>query len=709
MIRYLFIPFFLLCCLYGYSQQNSENGWSLRAHDSLRVLVVFVEVEYDTLPELADVPEGRDEWRVGELPAYADSLFDPWEKSEPYGVMTRYFQEMSLGNFKVMGDYIPTLYRVNYSDIMRGGTGRMFQLVSEQMAADSVFVTANGLGLKDFDFWEDSPGSGQVKPPSKGSFQGVDHVMVLQRNYHKLRKGHGRASGSSFGMVGGKRTDSYSVFNGGHGLPFHMARHEMAHLLIGGNNFHAGGGNGPKFTSYFPSIQGGWSMLGAANSSFLTCSGWDRFWLGWKNPENQFEISARDENRKEVNSDIDISAGRRIFILRDFVTTGDAIRIRLPFIPEEEYQQWLWLENHTTQLLNNSPFDVFRYQHYDCVDGAKPGIYANMQIESNEKNGGNIYGKVRADYLRPLPADGIYDFMWEPEKDTLEPCVNPYHYYAYYCVDEFENPFSGNHALEIPYYWTDQQQLSDDNTRTPFTRRVGDEYERIALMGNARNGFRELEKKTIGIGTNPASSNMLTLLNTRRPTRADNRDNRKIYLSGLHVEILETFADGTIKLEVRFDDNLLTEKRRWCAPEIVLGNHMSNDADLIVENELRLDYGKTMTRFDLPDTVKGKLYFSDPTVLRVSDGAEMEVRSSVILENQSQVKIDRGGTLHLKRKSRVMIKSGEVYFARGAIFEGKGRFKIKKGAIIKCGDKATYKAVRKRTCNKRRVLLVGSG
>lgn len=708
MIRYLFIPFFLILYISAHSQQKSENGWSLRAQDSLRVLVVFVEVQYDTLPELADLPEGRDVWPVGELPTYADSLFDPWKKDVPYGVMTRYFSEMSLGNYTVFGDYIPILYQVNYSDIMRGGTGRMFQLVSDQIEADSGFVTANGLGLKDFDFWEDSPGSGQVKPPSTGSFQGVDHVMVLQRNYHKLRKSHGRASGSSFGMVGGKRTDSYSVFNGGHGLPFHMARHEMAHLLIGGNNFHSGGGNGPKFTSYFPSLQGGWAMLGAANSSFLTCSGWDRFWLGWKNPESEFPISARGENQAEVNSDIDSSAGRRTFIIRDFVTTGDAIRIKLPFIPDNEHQQWIWIENHTTKALNNSPFDVFRYEDNDCVDGAKPGLYMAMQVETNERTGGNIYGKVKADYLRPLPADGNYDYMWEPEKDTLEFCVNPNHYYPYYCLDEFENPFTGNHALEIPYYWTDQQKLSHDDSRLPLTRREGDKYERIALMGNARNGFRQFEKKAIGIGTNPSSANMLTLVNARRATRANERDNRKIYLNGLHVEILETFPDGTIKLEVRFDDNMLSENRRWCAPEIVLGNHMANAPDLIVESELRLDYGKTMTRFDQPDTVKGSIYFSDPTVLRIAEGAEMEVRDRVLLQNQSKLLIDGGATLDLKRKSRVVIESGEVYFANGAIFSGKGRFKIEKGAVITCADKSTYKAVRKRTCNKRRVLLGGS-
>ncbi len=704
-----FLTLILFFCLSAHSQQNSENGWSLPAHDSLRVLVVFVEVQYDTLPDLSDVPEGRDVWEVGDLPAYADSLFDPHKQDEPYGVMTRYFHEMSLGNYTVMGDYIPKLYKVNYSDIIRGGLGRIFQLTSDQIESDSVFVTANGFGLKDFDFWEDSPGSGKKKLPSTDEFEGADHVMVLLRNYHKLPKGNGRASGSSFGLVGGVRTNSYSVFNGGHRLPFHMARHEIAHLLIGGNNFHSGGGNGPKFTSYFTSLQGGWSMLGAANSSFLTCAGWDRYWLGWKNPENEFLISARDENRAEINGDIDTSSAPRTFILRDFITTGDALRIKIPFIPENEYQQWLWVENHTTKALNKSPFDVFQYEHHDCVESARPGIYMNMQIESNEKTGPNIYGKVRADYLRPLPADGYYDIKWEPEKAMLEPCVNPHNFHAYYCLEENENPFSGNHALEIPYYWEDKERLSSSDAREPFNRKEGDTYDRLALMGHARNGFREREKTVLGIGTNPSSSSVLTLLNTRRPTRESDRDNRKIYLNGLRVEIVESFPDGSVKLQVRFDDNELIEKRRWCAPEIVLGNHMENASDLIVKNELRLDYGRTMTRFDDPDTLKGEILFSDPTVFRVAEGAQMEVHDRVLLQNMSKMIVEDGALLNLKRKSRVVVESGEIYFAAGAKFTGKGRFKIEKGSKIICTDEETYKTVKKRTCNKRRVLRSDAG
>ncbi|MBK9539820.1 MAG: hypothetical protein IPO12_13910 [Flavobacteriales bacterium] len=48
-------------------------------------------------------------------------------------------------------------------------------------------------------------------------------------------------------------------------------------------------------------------------------------------------------------------------MLRDLVTSGDALRIRMPFLPEE-HQQWLWVENHQTYALNGSPTDRFHWE-----------------------------------------------------------------------------------------------------------------------------------------------------------------------------------------------------------------------------------------------------------------------------------------------------------------------------------------------------------
>lgn len=693
MIRSVTFALSLLAALSINAQKSSENGWSLPTKDTLRVLVFFVEIDYDTLPELDGLPKGKDAWPVGSLPAYADSLFDPFFREDPYALMTDYYRECSLGNFVVLGDYVPTLFTVPYSKIGRRGFTNIFKNVSQQLEEFGTLLTSRGLALMDFDLWKDSPGAGLAKIPSDSVFTGVDHAMILIRNYHKLPKGNGRASGSSFGLIGGKRTDTYSVFNGGHRIPFQILRHELNHLLLGGNNFHAGGGNSHNFQSYVPFIQGGWSMMGAAHSSFLTCAGWDRYRLGWKAKGNEHLISARSPNGEELNADLTRESGETEIILRDFVTTGDAVRIKVPFIPDNEYQQWIWLENHQTFRNNNSRFDRYHYEHAECMPPSEAGLFAYMQIDAEEKTGARIYSNVEADYLRQMPADGNYDFQWEDGPRDLKPCINYLDYIPYYTPSEFENPLSGNHCQEKPFYTTDSEKHGKETIRENQTRRVDGEYERQASFGHPRNGFRLGENSFLGIGTNPSTASMLTLLNRRKPTRSRPQNNRKIYLSGISVEILEEFGDGSIRLLIKFDDHKISEPRRWCGPEIVLNDHHRGGADLIVENHLRLDRGETMTRFSKPDTVNGKLYFNDPTVLTVENGAQMTVNDKIDIEGQSKLRFKPGSELNLD-KGRIHVLQGTIIFDYGSSIRGEGKIKVKKGGAIKCSGEELYESLK---------------
>src|SRR5690554_4711223 len=333
MIRKVIICF-LLFQTFGLSAQESRNGWALPVRDTLRVLMIFVEVDYDIDPALEVLPKGRDAWKPGQFPEYADEIFDVFPKEIPQGIMTKYYTESSLGNFTVLGDYLPDLYRVKWSSIQNQGPSRLLRELSNQFKNDSTLKSNSGLSLKDFDFWERSEGSGLPKRRSGEEFEGVDHVMVFTRNFHELPRDNGQASGGSMGFMNGKRIGSYSIFAGGYAFPFGILRHELNHLFIGGNNLHCCGGNAPRFQSYLPFVQGGWGMMGGANSSFLTCSGWDRYWLGWQNPDNDFLISARNEEGREINGDITRDNGTGIYVLRDFATDGDALRIQLPFIPE---------------------------------------------------------------------------------------------------------------------------------------------------------------------------------------------------------------------------------------------------------------------------------------------------------------------------------------------------------------------------------------
>src|SRR5262245_12874286 len=52
------------------NEQNSENGWYLSPHGTIRILVLFAEVEYDRNPQKDPQPNGSDHWPKGQLPKW---------------------------------------------------------------------------------------------------------------------------------------------------------------------------------------------------------------------------------------------------------------------------------------------------------------------------------------------------------------------------------------------------------------------------------------------------------------------------------------------------------------------------------------------------------------------------------------------------------------------------------------------------------------
>lgn len=695
------------------SQQNSEFGWALSPRDTLRILIFYVEIDYEEVTGLEQHPDGSKVWAVGELPDYADALFDAHYLEKPVGLMTQYYREISLGNLVVLGDYYPELITMKHSEVGNSPPS-VLRHITQRFENDSLLTTRHGFSLSDFDYRVQSPGIGKRKEWVAEGFEGVDHVMVVLRNYHRIPSETGQASPSSSIRLGGKRANTNSIFGGGRKVPFGIMRHELNHLFLGSNNFHCGGGNSPMFSSYFLHVQGGWSMMGAAHSSLLTCSGWDRHRLGWKAEGNEYLISARSLTGSEVHADLDptIDSRPREFILRDFVTTGDALRIKLPFIPEDKFQQWIWIENHGTARYNNSPFDRYQYGDRDCTADVPSGLFMALQADASQKEGKAVFQSVRADYLRPIPANGFYDAQWDPTPLKLDAyCINGVDYPPYALQRKFENPLSGNHEQEMhmrdfeePYGVLDAKDIVHPNTRI-----VPGGHQRFNFMGGRDHAFHTGGNTRLGIGTNPSSASMLTKVNNRRPARPHPQDNEAVYLSGVAVEILETLPDGAIHLRVYFDDHLLENDRRWAGPKIVLSNHRKEGADLTVEGSLTLARGETPTRLNDPDTLSdGKVVFSDPTLLTVQTGAEMEVQGRLNLLDDSKLHIEEGALLTVSRGSKVVVAGQTVLVAHpGAHIEGRGRFRIGRNAAVHCADEATYRHLQSRTFQKKRILLQG--
>jgi hypothetical protein len=91
-------------------------------------------------------------------------------------------------------------------------------------------------------------------------------------------------------------------------------------------------------------------------------------------------------NTKRMNGDLDatVLSDTGYYYLRDFATTGDAIRIKLPYIdPSKEFPEYIWIENHNGKNMNGVEFDTWQYQDAACVYAFGLWIYMYLQIDKD--------------------------------------------------------------------------------------------------------------------------------------------------------------------------------------------------------------------------------------------------------------------------------------------------------------------------------------
>jgi len=672
------------------AEMNSENGWHITTHGMVKVLMLFVEIDYDENPLDDPMPNGHHNWMPRELPAYADDVFDAEPLGEPRARMTRYYHMCSLGNLRVLGDYFHETITLKESEVGRLNLTTIKRAITDRLHSPEMFLTGHGSLIESFDQWkrDTRPGLPRINEPDDPiSF---DHVMLFLRNFHGLRKDNGSASGSTFGALFGLRSDTYSQFNGGHELPDRILRHEFNHLLLGGNNFHCcGGGSTGNDTYFIPGVYG-WGLMGSANSSFYTCNAWDRHRLGWKQIGTNYLLSALSrDGTQELNSELhaDSSSHQGFYLLRDFATTGDAMQIALPHIPENQFRQYLWVENHQTVDRNGVEFDRFRFQDWEGMTKASPGLYMKHQVDKDTKTGSGVFGG-NALYLRPVLANGRFDVQWT--SDSLRSVITGNLLPVHRRPEKMKNPLTGSQDMEAVSFNKNPQDstLEFNDILDPWIEAGSDgQFHHAIHFGHERQAFRLGGNSRIGMGSNPSSASLVSYASGRNVPRTPNsKNNHSTYLNGISVEIVEERSDGSILVNVRFDDTAVTENTRWCSDTIVVSNNPHNDIDLEIaeRTSVLVDHGETATRRTDPTLRKGKQVFVSPTTMVFKPGTHTVLRrkSRLIVDNCSQLIIQPGARITIEKGAQIILKNGsEMHAGHGAIIENQKKgIKIRKGS-----------------------------
>lgn len=674
-------------------------------HGTVRVLLIFAEVNYTGTVADPTGQNGTLGWPAHQLPTWANNTnpdLNLFDHTAPQGApFTRYYQEASSGNFTVLGDYLVApgsnpLFQVNSTT---GVVSEANAFSAVNIALGTTISTGHSYNsIDDFDRWtignSSDPITGpgfQKTNPSTENPRKFDHVMIIWRN-SMGNNGTGFANpypSPSLTLLG-HGVNSYSMFGAYSSMPLNIARHEFGHLLYGPNNFHTGGGGWPEnvnngvwtnqYGQYWIAQSNGWSNMGLYNCSLLSWNAWDRQRMGWKAVDQTFEISARNPDMSEANGDLDATnpADAGTYILRDFVNTGDAIRIQLPFIdPITEYPEFLWVENHQGITQNLDPFDKWQHEPDpgdppSCIQGIVPGMQMYLQIDKEVRQDPDynvIYGGP-GDYLRPLDANGHYDDIIHPNTEYTT-CVCgqcPRHPYERHQPNpltgsadrRFESmDLDGNGALihsDVVDHWIEDQN--------------GTSVNELFNLGHARQVFTANAK--VGIGTNPSSATMMNSVGFDLD-RSNVKNLRRIYLNGVSVELLSQNGDGSITVQVRFDDVDVTNDARWCADEIQLNPVATSTGyslNVTAGNTITLDRGTTATRRSSPETYNGQQVFTSATLMRCpantwlnlapGSGFVVDNGSTLRIEAGSRMDVGNGAVLRVKRGGKLELMGGSV-------------------------------------------------
>jgi hypothetical protein len=685
------IKFLLLFCLLFIKineatqcQQSSQNGMELPVSGTIRVFLVFAECINDPNYSLIN----KSSWPPGEMPAKPDTFFDTiYNASEIHGAITKLYSEASFGKLVILGDYLNELVQIDYNTMIGKGATQVLDYLNDSIDSSTI-ITANGYDINgdDFDRWVvvcGRAGDTTYLPKVEAEDDYIDILYILWRVNSKINVDNTNYnSGKSYHDIKDKNGINLLIHGTNYtGNNWGVVRHEIAHSLIGGNEFHTGGRCGETGRATL-SKQGGYSLLNYDHGVLGTLyNGFDRWRLGWKDSNKQYYISALDANTlTPINTALNYLPGAQYhdYILRDFVSTGDVIRIKLPYVQSESdtvRNQYLWLENH--QMVSD----------LDLANRNAKGIYAYIQVGYDSLN---LFGNGDQQYLTFLQGLGNYDISYDDAS-------------AFYINYDKANPFTGNSVIQAaafnlvepnidstvtPWvYYTDKilagevinaQAVVKDGYRLPAS-----DYAYLTWPGWGTIHDPFLAGCKIGISSNPSAVPVLTyqVVSGVPNLTSQPYDNRNIYLNGLSFEVLEIQANGDAKVRIRYRDFDVNNDVRWCGP-IVLKERVD-----LKNGTILLDQGLTPTRPVNPIPFNGDTIYASPTVFttKAQGYFKMFEGTQVVVKNNSAFVSEQYGSLEIKDDAVYTLKTGSTLALRygsNLLIRGSGSIEVESGGYI---------------------------
>ncbi len=685
--RILLSVLLMLFAVAVFAQRNSWDGWMVKPRGEIRMLNFFVNIIYNVHPEREKPFAKTNHWNMVLLeslnqnpPDYLLRLMDTvYNPNNLYGCITRLYGESSFDELQITGDFV--IVNIKESRVLKLGSFNESNI--ENAAVD--FINEQGglqtmYGHNDISYYDN--GSGKI-----------GFIQFFFRNITKEYGGDSAGSGYfSTTMLRSKKlliNGNYYPFSGigtaqcvgTHDVslnPTGIVQHEISHSFFGPNSFHTSGGNHRRSGEYMPFLpmQCGYGLMGGSGSTLVSCNGYERWRMHWQHESNRnandWWIVARDIDGNPKNADISKEDGQQTFILRDFVTYGDAVRIKLPYKDSESSSnQYIWIENHQSGRNNKLDFLQFANES-DCRPQQVAGVYAYYQIGRDILSGANndVYYANERDNLRMIPAEGYWNYSYHVADTVYNiKCINWATHDCYYSRDA-ENPFCGTHDMEGHFSVSDDEDILSSAMEKPMWRKcIGRiQIDSLVSLGDTRDMF--CTHTNLNMGTNPSTCNTKTFYNSMTTGRCQysshlSRNTQTTYLTGLGIEITP-FDDGNCRIDVRWDDYTITNNAIWTG-----SISLKERAVLAPKMEIWLTQNLTVAQ-PMRDDVTG--LFAKPTVLVCEAGSEFvqEAGSIVNVEEKSTLVIEAGAAYRMDSKAKLKVDRTSHLVVRGRLIVGNG-------------------------------------
>ena len=690
--------------LFSQTIYNSWDGDGINPHSKFRVLNIFINVIYDVNPIHNNNFPLNDAWPCAynegvnneAIPNYLLGFMDTIYSPQNKGTLTRQFGEASFDALQMIGDYV--VVNVKESRVLAQGPfsvfnilGAAIQLINEKGGLQTLYGRNK---ITDYDF----ENKNQI-------YFAQAMIRNITKKYGGLDSGTGNGgfgvSGSSVLIKIGNQNYSFSGKGtrqciGSGDMSFNIPSvisHEISHSLFGSNSFHTSGGNHRGSKEYMPflTVQGGHGLIGGSGSGLVGCNGYERWRMHWKHSNAPDYITARNAtNSGYVVSDIKKEDGNKSFILRDFVTYGDAIRIKLPYKDSNNSSsdtcsnQYIWLENH--QIGKYGKLDFLQWSNSpgtDCRPAGMPGIYAYYQIGRDILSGSStvVWFADERDNLKMIPAEGYWNYSYVPVDSFKYQCVNwEWHHYLLECMDA--NPFCGYQDQERQIHpFSNDNIIKLSHEFIMWRKKIGSAHiDSLVSLGDNRDAFSVHSK--INMSTNPSTCNTKTYYNflTKEGsygyTNQSHRNNETTYLSGLSIEMIPQ-NNSTFLVNIRWDDYGITNSANWTG-KIAL----KEEAILKSGNTIHLKQNKTPAQFTR-DITSG--YFAKTSLFICEPNSKFfqETSTSFIVDETSKILFKSGSKYTVSEGAHLTIKSGCTLEVEDcATLEIKGQLIVENGANI---------------------------